>query len=38
MNPTLRLYIDKAKAIGFSNDNIDKAIKKGTGRVVMELS
>ncbi len=31
MNPTLRLYIDKAKAIGFSNDNIDKAIKKGTG-------
>ena len=31
MNPTLRLYIDKAKAVGFSNDNIDKAIKKGTG-------
>ncbi len=31
MNPTLRLYIDKAKAVGFSNDSIDKAIKKGTG-------
>ena len=31
MNPTLRLYIDKAKAVGFSNDNIEKAIKKGTG-------
>lgn len=31
MNPTLRLYIDKAKAVGFSNDNIEKAIRKGTG-------
>lgn len=31
MNPTLRLYIDKAKAVGFSNDSIEKAIKKGTG-------
>lgn len=31
MNPTLRLCIDKAKAVGFSNDNIEKAIKKGTG-------
>lgn len=31
MNPTLRLYIDKAKAVGFANDSIEKAIKKGTG-------
>jgi YebC/PmpR family DNA-binding regulatory protein len=31
MNPTLRLYIDKAKAVGFSNDSIEKAIRKGTG-------
>ena len=31
MNPTLRLYIDKAKSVGFSSDNIDKAIRKGTG-------
>jgi len=31
MNPTLRLYIDKAKAVGFSNENVEKAIKKGTG-------
>ncbi len=28
MNPTLRLYIDKAKAVGFSNENVEKAIKK----------
>lgn len=31
MNPTLRLYVDKAKAVGFSNENVEKAIKKGTG-------
>jgi YebC/PmpR family DNA-binding regulatory protein len=31
MNPTLRMYIDKAKSIGFPVDNIDKAIAKGTG-------
>jgi YebC/PmpR family DNA-binding regulatory protein len=30
-NPTLRMYIDKAKSIGFPVDNIDKAIAKGTG-------
>jgi YebC/PmpR family DNA-binding regulatory protein len=31
MNPSLRMYIDKAKSIGFPVDNIDKAIAKGTG-------
>jgi YebC/PmpR family DNA-binding regulatory protein len=31
MNPTLRMYIDKAKEVGFPIENIEKAIKKGTG-------
>lgn len=31
MNPSLRMYIDKAKAAGFPVDNIKKAIEKGTG-------
>jgi len=31
MNPTLRMYIDKAKNIGFPIDNIERAIAKGTG-------
>lgn len=31
MNPTLRLYIDKAKSAGFPVDRIEKAISKGTG-------
>jgi YebC/PmpR family DNA-binding regulatory protein len=31
MNPSLRMYIDKAKSIGFPIDNIEKAIAKGTG-------
>jgi len=31
MNPTLRLYIDKAKSSGFPIDRIEKAIAKGTG-------
>mgnify|MGYP003770225381 CR=1 len=31
MNPTLRLYIDKAKAAGFPIDRIEKAIEKGVG-------
>ena len=31
MNPTLRLYIDKAKAAGFPIDKIQKAIEKGVG-------
>ena len=31
MNPTLRMYIDKAKEVGFPIDNIEKAIRKGTG-------
>lgn len=31
MNPSLRMYIDKAKTAGFPVDNIKKAIEKGTG-------
>lgn len=31
MNPTLRLYLDKAKSAGFPIDRIEKAIAKGTG-------
>jgi YebC/PmpR family DNA-binding regulatory protein len=31
MNPNLRMYIDKAKSIGFPIDNIEKAVAKGTG-------
>jgi YebC/PmpR family DNA-binding regulatory protein len=31
MNPSLRMYVDKAKSIGFPIDNIEKAIAKGTG-------
>lgn len=32
-NPSLRVAIDKAKAIGMPNDNISRAIKKGTGEL-----
>ena len=32
-NPTLRTAIDKAKAAGLPNDNITRAIKKGTGEL-----
>jgi len=32
-NPRLRLAIDKAKAENMPNDNIDRAIKKGTGEL-----
>lgn len=32
-NPSLRVAIDKAKAIGMPNNNIDRAIKKGTGEL-----
>lgn len=31
MNPNLRMYIDKAKEVGFPLDKIEKAIQKGTG-------
>ncbi len=34
MNPSLRLYIDKAKSAGFPIDRIEKAISKGTGEGV----
>lgn len=32
-NPSLRVAIDKAKAIGMPNDNINRAIKKGAGEL-----
>ena len=32
-NPSLRTAIDKAKGIGMPNDNITRAIKKGTGEL-----
>ena len=35
-NPSLRTAIDKAKAIGMPNDNIARAIKKGTGELAGE--
>lgn len=31
MNPSLRMYIDKAKEASFPQDKIEKAIQKGTG-------
>ncbi len=33
MNPSLRMAVQKAKAAGVPNDNIDRAIKKGTGEL-----
>ena len=35
-NPTLRTLIQKAKGINMPSDNIDKAVKKGTGEIVAE--
>ena len=35
-NPTLRTLVQKAKGINMPSDNIDKAIKKGTGEIVSE--
>lgn len=32
-NPRLRLLIDKAKAVNMPNDNINRAIKRGTGEL-----
>ena len=32
-NPQLRLYIDKAKQANMPNDNIQRAVKKGTGEL-----
>jgi YebC/PmpR family DNA-binding regulatory protein len=32
-NPRLRLAIDSAKAVNMPNDNIDRAVKKGTGEL-----
>src|SRR3989338_8568670 len=36
MNFSLRLAIEKAKAISMPKDNIDKAIKRGTGELTDE--
>ncbi len=35
-NPTLRTLMQKAKSINMPNDNIDKAVKKGTGELASE--
>ncbi len=35
-NPTLRVAIEKAKGIGMPNDNINRAVKKGTGELAGE--
>lgn len=36
-NPTLRTLMQKGKSINMPNDNIDKAIKKGTGELEAEV-
>ncbi len=36
MNPRLRTAIDAARAVNMPNDNIDRAIKKGTGELAGE--
>lgn len=36
MNFSLRIAIDKAKAVGMPKDNIDRAIKRGTGEIAGE--
>ncbi len=36
-NPTLRTLITKAKAVNMPNDNIDRAIKKGTGELAADI-
>ena len=33
MNPALRLAIEKARIVNMPNDNIERAIKKGTGEI-----
>jgi transcriptional/translational regulatory protein YebC/TACO1 len=33
LNPTLRMYIDKAKSLDVPNENIERAIKRGTGEL-----
>ena len=43
MNPGLRLAIEKAKAENMPNDNINRAVKKGTGElkdgaIIMEIN
>ena len=36
-NPTLRTLIAKAKAVNMPNDNIERAIKKGTGELASDV-
>jgi YebC/PmpR family DNA-binding regulatory protein len=36
-NPTLRTLIAKAKSVNMPNDNIDRAIKKGTGELAADI-
>ncbi len=37
LNPTLRTLMQKAKSINMPNDNIDRAVKKGTGELEAEI-
>ncbi len=36
-NPSLRTLISKAKSVNMPNDNIDRAIKKGTGELAADI-
>ncbi|MDD4623002.1 MAG: YebC/PmpR family DNA-binding transcriptional regulator, partial [Kiritimatiellae bacterium] len=36
-NPTLRTLIAKAKSVNMPNDNIDRAVKKGTGELAADI-
>lgn len=36
-NPTLRTLMEKAKSVNMPNDNIDRAIKKGTGELAADM-
>lgn len=36
-NPSLRTMISKAKSVNMPNDNIDRAIKKGTGELAADI-
>ena len=36
-NPSLRTLISKAKSVNMPNDNIDRAVKKGTGELAADV-
>ncbi|NKQ39098.1 MAG: YebC/PmpR family DNA-binding transcriptional regulator [Methanosarcinales archaeon] len=37
-SPTLRAIIEKAKSVNMPNDNIDRAIKRGVGKDILQMS